>query len=226
MPLPHPMMECIRACDRRERRLAGDLCPQRRRQRVVAEFQHGHGRRHRASRGEAVHSPAREAHRLHPESRIYRRRCPLGFRNRGSRGRTSGTGRRAVSEPEFGQNEVRGERDATTVSRASSMQSRVQQYIGDRPNGRSRLGNAHVVLRQGDYPSESGAAERTGSVDQSRSGRNALAEPGANRSAVAVARRLRFGALAAAGSGIFPGSLSPTTLREIPLEASPATTGL
>ena len=211
------------AAFRGERRLAGDFRPQRRRQRVAAELQHGRGRRHHASRRAAVHSAARQAHRLHRESGIRRRRHPSGFRNRGARCRTPGARGRAMSGIGlFGEQRARRTRHHGRQRCALDAIAR-QQCSRDRPHEPARLGDADLVLRQCHDPPESGAAERAGIGDASCARRNAPAQPGPDRSARArTATGLRFGALAAAGC---PASqaLAPTSLREIPLQPAQAT---
>src|SRR5580658_9480745 len=66
---------------------------------------------------------------MHREPGIHRRRRALGFRHRGARRRTPDANRCPMSDADRDQNEVRGERDATSVNRRSSMQSRISSLL-------------------------------------------------------------------------------------------------
>jgi type IV secretion system protein VirB10 len=127
-----------------------------------------------------------------------------------------------VSEPEFGQNEVRGERDATTVSRASSMQSRVSSVLAIGLMSVLGLGMltwyyAKAITRQSRMQQSAQAASTNraqGDMPLPSLGRidPPAPPPPAFDSAPVLPPELP--------SSSAP--LNPTALREIPLEASPA----
>jgi type IV secretion system protein VirB10 len=130
-----------------------------------------------------------------------------------------------VSEPEFGQNEVRGERDATTVSRASSMQSRVSSVLAIGLMSALGLGMltwyyAKAITRQSRAQQSAQAASTNRAQGEMPLPSLGRIDPPAPPPAAFDSAPLLPPDLASS-----PAPLSPTTLREIPLEASPTTPG-
>ena len=82
---------------RRECGFARDFRAQCGRQRVFAQFQHGCRRCHRASRGAPIHSPARQADRMHRQPGIQRQRSAVGIGYGHARGRAQSTRSRSMS---------------------------------------------------------------------------------------------------------------------------------
>jgi type IV secretion system protein VirB10 len=130
-----------------------------------------------------------------------------------------------VSEPEFGQNEVRGERDATTVSRASSMQSRVSSVLAIGLMSALGLGMltwyyAKAITRQSRAQQSAQAASTNRAQGEMPLPSLGRIDPPAPPPAAFDSAPLLPPDLASS-----PAPLSPTTLREFPLEASPTTPG-
>jgi type IV secretion system protein VirB10 len=130
-----------------------------------------------------------------------------------------------VSEPQFGQNEVRGERDATTVSRASSMQSRVSSILAIGLMSALGLGMltwyyAKAITRQSRAQQSAQAASTNRAQGEMPLPSLGRIDPPAPPPAAFDPTPVLPPDLASS-----PALLSPTTLREIPLEASPAAPG-
>jgi type IV secretion system protein VirB10 len=130
-----------------------------------------------------------------------------------------------VSEPEFGQHEVRGERDAITVGRASSMQSRVSSVLAIGLMSALGLGMltwyyAKAITRQSRVQQSAQAASTNRAQGEMPLPSLGRIDPPAPPPAAFDSVPLLPPDLASS-----PAPLSPTTLREIPLEASPATPG-
>jgi type IV secretion system protein VirB10 len=128
-----------------------------------------------------------------------------------------------VSEPELGQHEVRGERDATTVSRASSMQSRVSSVLAIGLMSALGLGMltwyyAKAITRQSRVQQSAQAASTNRAQGEMPLPSLGRIDPPAPPPAAFDSASLLPPDLPSS-----PAALNPTTLREIPLEASPAT---
>ena len=142
-----------------------------RRQRVLAQLQHGRGRRHRASGGAPIHSAPRQADRMHRQPGIQRRRAALGFGNGDARGRAPGTRSRSMSaeEPDAGSSAGRARhhgRQSCPVDPVAAQQ-RACHHAHEHP----RLGFPHVVLRACDLAARSRAAKRSERLVQPCPGR-------------------------------------------------------
>src|SRR5271165_391634 len=155
------------------------------------------------------------------QSGIHRRRYPLGFRNRRAQCRTPSARKRAMSEQELGPDTVRGERDAAGVNRTSSVQSRVSSVLAIGLMcvlGLSMLTwyYANAITRQ------SRARQSAQAVSTSRA-QGEMPLPSLGRIDPPPPPAVAFDAASLPPPDMQSvGPLSPTTLREIPLQASPA----
>jgi type IV secretion system protein VirB10 len=130
-----------------------------------------------------------------------------------------------VSEPEFGKNEVRGERDATTVSRASSMQSRVSSILAI--GLMSALGLGMLTWYYAKALTRQSRAQQSAQAASTNRAQGEMPLPSLGRIDPPAPPPAAFDSppLLPPDLPSSPAPLSPTTLREIPLEASPATPG-
>jgi type IV secretion system protein VirB10 len=127
-----------------------------------------------------------------------------------------------VTEPEAGQHEVRGERTATAVSRASSMQSRVSSVLAIGLMSALGLGMltwyyAKAITRQSRMQQSAQAASTSRAQGEMPLPSLGRIDPPAPTPAAFDSAPLLPPDLPSS-----PAPLSPTTLREIPLEPSPA----
>jgi type IV secretion system protein VirB10 len=130
-----------------------------------------------------------------------------------------------VSEPEFGQNEVRGERDATTVSRAASMQSRVSSILAI--GLMSALGLGLLTWYYAKAITRQSRAQQSAQAASTNRAQGEMPLPSLGRIDPPAPPPAAFDSppLLPPDLPSSPTPLSPTTLREIPLEASPPTPG-
>ena len=117
-------------------RAPGALRPERRRDRVAAQFQHRSGRCPHPPRGGALHRATGEAHGLHRQQGVRRERSGAQVRDRGARGDARAQGRAPV-KPEPGDlrdsnavhDTVVGERSIASVNAPSSLQTRISHIL-------------------------------------------------------------------------------------------------
>jgi type IV secretion system protein VirB10 len=130
-----------------------------------------------------------------------------------------------VSEPEFGQNDVRGERDATTVSRASSLQSRVSSVLAI--GLMSALGLGMLTWYYAKAITRQSRVQQSAQAASTNRAQGEMPLPGLGRIDPPAPPPAAFDSapLLPPDQASSPAPLSPTTLREIPLDASPATPG-
>ena len=92
-----------------------------------------------------------------------------------------------MNSEESAPDRVLGERGATPVNRAISVQSRLSSVLAMTLMSAARVGIARLVLRQYHDATEPCTPERTKRIGQSRPGRDGAAELGEDRSAAAIA---------------------------------------
>jgi hypothetical protein len=154
--------------------IAGDLRAQRRRQRIAAEFSSRRRRRHRASCGAAIHRSPRQAHGLHRQSGLFRRRRALGFRHDRPRGE-SVQPRRAGHERSDRSRGWRRARHSGRARRDGRAERAIgaiahQQHFGAGTHVGTRARRADVVLREHDAASEPRQAKRASASTQRAQG--------------------------------------------------------
>jgi type IV secretion system protein VirB10 len=130
-----------------------------------------------------------------------------------------------MSDPAFGQNEVRGERDATTVSRAASMQSRVSSVLA--VGLMSALGLGMLTWYYAKAITRQSRAQQSAQAASTNRAQGEMPLPSLGRIDPPAPPPAAFDSAPLLPPDLppSPGPLNPTTLREIPLEASPATPG-
>jgi type IV secretion system protein VirB10 len=130
-----------------------------------------------------------------------------------------------VSESESGQHEVRGERDATIVSRASSMQSRVSSVLAI--GLMSALGLGMLTWYYAKAITLQSRVQQSARAASTNRAQGEMPLPSLGRIDPPVPPPAAFDSAPMPPPDLAssPVPLSPATLHEIPLEASPATPG-